>query len=106
IGNGMRTKVHHLAQRGTRRVWHVILAIPKPLRPRLGNRHHLVRSLKTTDLTIALAHRTRVLAELERQIADARNPEITASIVTAATEIQHTYARVMRGDLAGMRFPK
>jgi integrase len=83
----MRSTLHHLAQRGTAGTWYAIKQVPKDLRSHFGGKHHLIKSLQTTDRAIALARRNAALDEMEDAIHAARLPAKLGEVSEAAVTI-------------------
>jgi integrase len=82
----MKKHLHHLAQRGTAKVWHVVVQVPADLRSVFGSKHHLIKSLKTQNEHVAIIRRDGVLAELKAKIAEARKPGELQDWFKAAAE--------------------
>jgi integrase len=75
--------------------WYVVRDVPADVRGVLGKR--LVKALGTHDLRKARAMRHAVLADFERQIADARKPGADA-VTREALEYRHDLQRLDAGD--------
>jgi integrase len=93
------TRRHGRANEATG-TWYAVLSVPQKLQPSIGKRH-LLKSLQTTDLTIARSRRRAALAEFEAILNRARQQTGATSVMDAAMSWRETVNRFSSGDLSG-----
>jgi integrase len=87
-----------LEQRG--RTWYAVQAVPRPLRPKLGGKRKLLKSLETRDLHVAIARRHGALAEFQRIFDRASAPAAAEALTDAALSWRRTFDKFDQGDFA------
>lgn len=66
-----------------RRRWYAVMEVPKQVRPKIGNKRRLMKSLKTESLTVAETRVHSVIANWKQQMAHLQNGNSNTDATTA-----------------------
>jgi len=81
-----------------RQRWYAVLDVPEALRPAMEGKRRLVRSLGTGDLSAARLKRWAVLADFQRELAQARRKPAADSLTAEAMQARDWLRRADQGE--------